>query len=125
MRFLRFVGGAFFWLLVLSAMLLGTRHVFQRRWSPTSTTQIELSGLPALSPIACGTRCGVERWTVKTLTDADRERVRLSPRQTTVATLAGLPRPQFLPEDGRAPEERATYSVEAILVYWAYQDDGD
>jgi len=36
---------------------------------------------------ACGTHCGTERWNVKTLSDADRDKVDFIPKEATVGWL--------------------------------------
>src|SRR5258708_37648643 len=47
--------------------------------------------------------CGVERWSVKTGTDADRAKITLqATTQTTIAALTGLPAPGSLPANNRA-----------------------
>jgi hypothetical protein len=63
---------------------------------------------------------------VKTLSDVDRGEVDLGPVTATVAELAALPRPPFIPNDRRArPVETTVYRVEAYLVGWSPQADGD
>jgi hypothetical protein len=85
-----------------------------------------LAVTPATVPAACGRHCGVERWSVKTLSDRDRGRVNFRPRPTTVAALAALERPVFLPEGGRAkPVERTTFVLRAYLAGWQPENDGD
>ena len=85
-----------------------------------------LAVTPATVPAACGRHCGVERWSVKTLSDRDRGRVNFRPRPTTVAALAALERPAFLPEGGRAkPVERTTFVLRAYLAGWQPENDGD
>jgi hypothetical protein len=50
------------------------------------------------APLAFTGSCGVERWSVKTGTDADRANITLqSTTQTTIAALAALPKPGTLP----------------------------
>jgi hypothetical protein len=57
--------------------------------------------------------CGFERWDIKTLKDRPRL---LRARNTTVAHLAGLPRPVSFPPPGRLPLERRIYSVLAAVT---------
>lgn len=80
----------------------------------------------AAAPISCGAQCGTERWLVKTLADPDRGLVDLHARRSSVAELAALARPDELPEEGRAEgAERRTFVVEAYLVGWSPENDGD
>ena len=51
-------------------------------------------------------KCGVERWSVKTGTDADIGKVNLVPVATTIAALSTPTEPKTLPANNRiAPEE--------------------
>lgn len=62
-------------------------------------------------------RCGAERWAVKTLTDPGASQVNLTPTATTVEELAALPVPDGF--SGHAPRlapESQTFTVSAILV---------
>lgn len=82
-------------------------------------------GLP-VNPIGCGIHCGVERWSVKTLTDSDAASVNFSPRPSTVAWLTSQPAPPSLPEDSRlAPLEFQAFTVRAILVGYKEESDRD
>ena len=75
---------------------------------------------------ACGIYCGTERWLVKTLSDPDRERVRLQPVDATVEELVALQRPAVLSPVGRAaPVELTVYRLEARLVSLLGEADGD
>ena len=67
------------------------------------------------------------RWSVKTLSDADRSRVVREPVDATVAVLSSLPRaPEPLPLDGRVPPHEVTvYQVRAKLVAVHKMLDGD
>src|SRR5205809_8013525 len=61
---------------------------------------------PYAQTATCGRRCGVERWQIKTLSDAERDRVDRTPVETTVEELVGLPRPRRTPQYSRvAPTE--------------------
>jgi hypothetical protein len=67
--------------------------------------------------------CGVERWSVKTLSDPDARRVNFHPRTTSVSALRRLHR---IYTGGRArPVELTTYRVRARLVATALEDDQD
>ncbi len=72
-------------------------------------------------------RCGVQRWPVKIVTDDDSARVDLTPRDTTVAALAAMPRPAGpFPQRARVtPEELVTWRVRAILWEVRVEPDGD
>lgn len=63
---------------------------------------------PSAAPRRCGLYCGTERWQVKTLSDPDARRVRLTPVATTVESLATLRRPRYLPPYGRAARAETT-----------------
>ena len=77
------------------------------------------------SPATCGGACGVERWAVKTLSDADRERVNLRPVNTTIEALIAIQRPVG-PLAGRAdPVEVTVYQVEARLLWLFTEADND
>lgn len=77
------------------------------------------------------TRCGIERWPVKTLGDADAGKVRLdAPVQTTITDLRNLQRPfpedVSGPPDGRSGEvELTVYTVRADLVGAKVETDSD
>jgi hypothetical protein len=75
---------------------------------------------------ACGLHCGTERWLVKTLSDPDRERVRLQPVDATVEELVALQRPSLLSAFARAdPVEVTVYRLEARLLALLGEADGD
>ena len=89
---------------------------------PGDTTSVIAPAVPA-----CGGECGVERWAVKTLSDPDRERVRLQDTvSTTVDSLVGLVRPPILSGIARSdPVETTVYRVEARLLALFGEADGD
>lgn len=71
-------------------------------------------------------RCGVERWAVKTLTDPGASHVNLTPTATTVEELAALPVPDGF--SGHAPRlapESQTFTVSTILVEFEEETDSD
>ena len=85
-----------------------------------------VSNLPPLAPVACGMRCGVQRWPIKTLSDPSRELVDLRPVRATIAELGALPRPESFPQNERiAPEEFTVYEVDAYLLAWDNEADRD
>jgi hypothetical protein len=65
-----------------------------------------------------GQRCGTERWSVKTGTDADAGNVDLAnARSTTIAELIALSPPQPIPPDNRfTPTETTVFVVNATLT---------
>lgn len=69
-------------------------------------------------------RCGIERWAVKTLTDADARLVAWKPVGATVASLAGLPAPSPEPQ-GRIPAERSVERVSGMIVAFKQEADRD
>jgi hypothetical protein len=81
----------------------------------------------------CGTaqvrpgQCGFDRWSVKTLTDRDRERVDFRPVDTTVAKLVAIRIHEIpYPDDGRIePEELHVYRVRARLIEVRSEKDKD
>lgn len=74
---------------------------------------------------SCGTRCGAERWAVKSFTDGDTGRVDLTPRDASVLDLRALPRPPRVVADRRSEVERRTYRVRALLIGWKHEHDED
>jgi hypothetical protein len=71
--------------------------------------------------------CGLERWPVKTGTDADAAKVDLSAVQpTTIAHLAALAAPPVLPQASRIPPVEVTvYQVTATLREYKIESDSD
>lgn len=72
-------------------------------------------------------RCGVERWPVKVLADADTAAVQFIPAASSVSELADLPRPNgTLPNAARiAPHERTVFRIRAVLKQVIVESDGD
>jgi hypothetical protein len=70
------------------------------------------------TPSSCGTRCGVERWTLKTLTDSE-----ASIFQNATATDSAVPKlvsesaPAKL-TNVRAPLEKQLFHLKALLIGW-------
>src|SRR5947209_9049140 len=71
--------------------------------------------------------CGVERWSVKTGTDADAGLINLQSRtQTTIASLDSLPAPTTLPSNNRIqPTETTIFQVQATLTEYKLEPDSD
>src|SRR5256884_4413008 len=75
---------------------------------------------------ACGTYCGTERWSVKTLSDADRDKVDFTAKEATVGWLVSQEHPAQSPADQRiGPIETQTYKVRARLISYKLEQDGD
>jgi hypothetical protein len=73
-----------------------------------------------------GARCGVERWSVKTLSDGAARRVNFKPRATTVAKLRTIHSPGVGGGTARIRGvETTTYRVRAQLVEMKQEDDRD
>ncbi len=71
--------------------------------------------------------CGVERWSVKTGTDADAGLINLqSTTQTTIASLISLPAPNTLPANNRIqPTETTVFQLQATLTEYKLEPDSD
>lgn len=71
--------------------------------------------------------CGVERWSVKTGTDADAGLINLqSTTQTTIASLISLPAPTTLPPNNRIqPTETTVFQLNATLTEYKLESDSD
>jgi len=71
--------------------------------------------------------CGVERWSVKTGTDADAGLINLqSTTQTTIASLTSLPAPSTLPANNRIqPTETTVFQLHATLTEYKLELDSD
>jgi hypothetical protein len=71
--------------------------------------------------------CGVERWSVKTGTDADAGLINLqSTTQTTIASLISLPAPTNLPANNRIqPTETTIFQLQATLTEYKLESDSD
>jgi hypothetical protein len=93
--------------------------------SPPATAAPRTAQAPSSTPAA--PHCGLERWPVKTGTDADAGKVDLSAVQpTTIAHLAALAAPPVLPQASRIPPVEVTvYQVTATLAGWKIEADRD
>jgi len=72
-------------------------------------------------------QCGVERWSVKTGTDADVGQVNLnSTSNTTISYLDGLTAPNPIPANNRvAPTETTVWVISATLTSYKLESDSD
>ena len=98
-----------------SAAIIGS-HRIQQQSDNNGEDQEALNG-----------SCGVERWSVKTGTDADVGLVNLqSPVQTTIASLVSLPAPTNLPSNNRIqPTETTVFQLQATLTEYKLEADSD
>lgn len=80
--------------------------------------------LPALGA-ACGSRCGIERWMIKTLSDPTRDQVDLRPISTTVESLVTLPPQPGTNFQRGGSAERHVFVVEALVGGWRLESDRD
>jgi hypothetical protein len=71
--------------------------------------------------------CGVERWSVKTGTDADATLVNVgATTPTTIATMRSYSPPASLPANNRIqPQETTVYSIDATLTEYKLETDSD
>jgi IPT/TIG domain len=71
--------------------------------------------------------CGVERWSVKTGTDADAGLVNAgATTPTTIATMRSYAHPATLPANNRIqPQETTVYSIDATLIEYKLETDSD
>jgi hypothetical protein len=80
----------------------------------------------ALDRRDCGFACGTDRWSIKTLTDRDRDRIDFTVRPATVAALGRLRAPASRhPTRRNSVHERRVYCVEAFVIEARPQEDGD
>jgi hypothetical protein len=79
------------------------------------------------APNAASAACGVERWSVKTGSDADKALINLSSTSsTTIAALGALPAPSTLPSDNRVqPTETTVFKIAATLNEYKLEADSD
>jgi hypothetical protein len=72
-------------------------------------------------------QCGVERWSVKTGTDADKGLVSLgSSTSTTIATMRSWPAPSPIPANNRvSPYETTQWVLNATLTQYKLESDSD
>ena len=80
-----------------------------------------------LNPRSTTGSCGVERWSVKTGTDADAGLINLqSTSQTTIAALDALPAPSSLPANNRVqPTETTVFQLHVTLTEYKLESDSD
>lgn len=68
---------------------------------------------------SCGQHCGTERWTLKTLSDADAAAIQsMTPKDMKVSDLITQKAPSKLPATRRVPFEKNLVHVHALLIGW-------
>ena len=85
------------------------------------------AALVAPTPPRAATRpadaCGVELWSLKTLSDPQRRLVNLHPRGTSVAAINAVPMPHPTPRTRSTAYERRAWRVKAQIVSFKLEDD--
>src|SRR5438552_14305806 len=69
--------------------------------------------------------CGVELWSLKTLSDPQRKLVKLRPRNTTIALIDARPMPHPAPTTRSTGYQRRVWQVVAQIVQFKGEDDSD
>jgi hypothetical protein len=92
----------------------------------TDNGEVEHEVLNA-QPLSSTGSCGVERWAVKTGTDADAGLINLNATTaTTISYLRGLPQPSTLPANNRIkPTETTVFQLQTTLVEYKLETDSD
>ena len=78
---------------------------------------------PTATPKPNAETCGGILWQLKTFSDPERQRVRLTARQTTIAAIGARPSPYPLPRSRRTSFQRQTWEVIAQIT--EYRLDGN
>src|SRR5437016_3097058 len=80
-----------------------------------------------LAPSTLFAQCGVERWSVKTGTDADKAKVNLnSSTSTTIVALRAPATPSPIPANNRvSPTETTQWVINATLTQFKLESDSD
>jgi hypothetical protein len=99
--------------LVTLAALLGSGHLLRN------------AAVPPARAAPLRLLCGVERWSVKTFSDADKAKVNLTRRYRTVKQLNKLVRAKKRPQNRRVAGELSVYRVTATVTATINEDDGD
>jgi hypothetical protein len=95
------------------------------RNSASASTACGVAASPTPTPTP-NPDCGVERWSVKTGTDADARSVNLTPQPTTIAAMRSWSPNGPIPSNNRiAPYETTVWTVNATLVEYKLEDDSD
>jgi hypothetical protein len=96
-------------------------------WQANSVGGDEENEEVTANPMAVTASCGVERWSVKTGTDADAGKITLqSTSNTTIAALGSLSKPSSLPSNNRVqPTETTVFRLQATLTEYKLETDSD
>jgi hypothetical protein len=96
-------------------------------WQANSVGGDEENEEVTANPMAVTASCGVERWAVKTGTDADAGKITLqSTSNSTIAALTSLPAPSSLPSNNRVqPTETTVFRLQATLTEYKLETDSD
>ncbi len=86
-----------------------------------------LLGVSLAPPDLLAQSCGVERWSVKTGTDADVGKINLSSTTpNTIVTMRGWPAPNPIPANNRvSPYETTVWVLNATLTQYKLESDSD
>src|SRR5437870_4512888 len=72
------------------------------------------------------TACGVVRWPVKTMSDADAGAINRTPKGVEIATLVAFAVPKVRPQNHRANSvEKTEFGVSGNVIGWGLEADGD
>lgn len=113
-------------ILLLATLAFVAWYLWTNSQHNTTIARAIAHHLPPTANISCGTKCGTERWRIKTLSDADRDLVNADPVTATVESLAALPRPGVIPENSRVlPVEGTVYTVTGYVGAWKNETDRD
>jgi hypothetical protein len=88
-----------------------------------ATAAVAAAVAATAGPKPSAERCGGILWRLKTFSDRERQRVRLMPRQTTIAAIGARPFPHPLPRSRRTSFQRQMWEVVAQIT--EYRLDGN
>lgn len=110
----------------VAALVLSATSVFALEQSTGVEPDAEHEALVA-NPYASSGSCGVERWSVKTGTDADVGLVNLSASQSNdIVTMRSWTAPNPIPANNRvAPYETTVWVLDATLTEYKLENDSD
>src|SRR5437588_6834851 len=88
---------------------------------------VVVAALSILSSLPLSAQCGVERWSVKTGTDADVGKVNLnSSTSTTIANMRAFTAPNPIPANNRvSPAETTVWVINATMTKFKLENDSD
>jgi hypothetical protein len=114
-------------LVVLGMGIIPTYVLIAHATQPSAQKESDDHESLTLNPHSSTGSCGVERWAVKTGTDADAGLIPLqSTTKTTIATLVALPMPSSLPSNNRIqPTETTIFQLHDTLTEYKLESDSD